>query len=126
MKLKDLTDLANALRGLDNYDPKDGLGFDMEFGYHNRDDSSHICGSACCIGGWVQHFNPDTRDLTLAEAVATITPWDIESEEVENLCYPVDVSSTWKASPQQAARAVEILRDTGRCDWDRAMLEGAK
>lgn len=26
-------------------------------------------------------------------------------------------------APQQAARAVEILRDTGKCDWERAMSE---
>lgn len=120
MKLKNLTDLANVLRGLDNYDPKDGLGFDMEFGYHNRRISDHPCGSACCIGGWVQHFNPDTRDLTLIEAVQTLAP-KLSYHEVERLCYPVDVFSAWKASPQQAARAVEILRDTGKCNWYKAM-----
>lgn len=123
MELKNLTDLAERLKSIGE-DTK--IGFDMLHGYASRDASGHPCGSACCIGGWVQHCNPDTRDLTLIEAVETITPWDIESEEVEDLCYPVDVSSAWKASPQQAARAVEILRDTGRCDWDRAMLEGAK
>lgn len=120
MKLKDLTDLANALRGLDNYDPKDGLGFDMKFGYHNRHVSDHPCGSACCIGGWVQHHNSNTRSMALAHAVQTLAP-ELSYHEVERLCYPTWSSSAWDATPEQAARAVEILRDTGKCDWYEAM-----
>jgi hypothetical protein len=38
------------------------------------------------------------------------------------LCYPTGVDNpAWNATPLQAARAVEILRDTGKCNWDEAM-----
>jgi hypothetical protein len=48
--------------------------------------------------------------------------WD----EVSELCYPEKgIDYAYDATPQQAARAVEILRDTGKCDWDRAMKEVA-
>jgi hypothetical protein len=126
MRLNNLTELADFLRGLDNNSPSSKMGFDMDKSYENRKNSSHPCGSACCIGGWVQHRNPKTRDLELEDAVKTICPPDMSKSEIYRLCYPGGVGhQAWKATPQQAARAVEILRDTGKCDWDRAMREVA-
>lgn len=120
MKLKDLTDLANVLRDLGKQELHGKMGFDMRYSYENRRISDHPCGSACCIGGWVQHFNPDTRSMGLAHAVQTLAP-KLSHCEVERLCHPTWSSSAWDATPEQAARAVEILRDTGKCDWDEAM-----
>jgi hypothetical protein len=40
--------------------------------------------------------------------------------QIYRLCYP-DQNSAWSATPQQAAMAVEILRDTGECNWEEAM-----
>jgi hypothetical protein len=124
MKLKNLTDLAKKLKSLKNT-PSSKLGFDMGVPYVTRDFSNHPCGSACCIGGWVQHLNPETREMSLEEAVMSISPDGVSYKEAERLCYPDSEVSAWKATPQQAARAVEILRDTGKCDWDRAMTEVA-
>jgi len=109
MRLKNLTELADLLRGLDNNSPRRKTGFDM-----NK--------SAYCIGGWVQYLNKHTRDLELDRAVATICPPDMSSHEIYNLCYPRGIGNpAWKATPQQAAKAVEILRDTGKCDWEEVM-----
>jgi hypothetical protein len=117
MELKNLTDLAEKLKSID----KDAeIGFDMYHGYVSRHRAKHLCGSACCVAGWVQHCNPNTRTMRLAEAMQTIAP-DVDFEELDMLCYPMEGSPAWKATPQQAARAVEILRDTGKCDWEEAM-----
>ena len=122
MKLKNLTELADLLRGLDNNSPRRKMGFDMAYSYCDRKASNHFCGSACCIGGWVQYLNKNTRDLELQYAVATICPPDMSRDEIYRLCYPDAVQdSGYDATPQQAARAVEILRDTGECDWEEAM-----
>jgi len=127
MRLNNLTDLANLLRSLDNDILTDGVGFDMRFSYDDKEDTALECGSACCIGGWVQHCNPELRGQGLTATVATLLPEPICSEtwhEIAELCFPNDNNSdAWDATPQQAARAVEILRDTGKCDWDRAMRE---
>lgn len=120
MKLKNLTDLANVLRDLGKQELHGKMGFDMRHSYENRHTSDHPCGSACCIGGWVQHHNPNTRSMGLAHAVQTLAP-KLSHWEVERLCYPTWSSSAWDATPEQAARAVEILRDTGECDWYEAM-----
>jgi hypothetical protein len=128
MRLNNLTDLADLLRSLDNSKPKDGMGFDMR---HNLADSKYTeleCGTACCIGGWVHYINPETEYFGLERAVATLLPYEVKVgneiwDELEELCYPERHDCGWNATPQQAARAVEILRDTGKCDWDRAMRE---
>jgi hypothetical protein len=122
MRLENLTDLANLLRSIDNSEDSE-LGFDMNVTYNDKEYSSHMCGSACCIGSWVQYCNPETQgDGNLAQAVLSISPKGTSSDEVYELCYP-STDEAWKATPQQAARAVEILRDTGKCDWKRALEE---
>ena len=120
MKLKDLTDLANVLRDLGKQELYGEMGFDMRHSYENCHNSDHPCGSACCIGGWVQHHNSNTRSMALAHAVQTLAP-KLSYWEVESLCHPTRSSNAWDATAEQAARAVEILRDTGKCDWDEAM-----
>jgi hypothetical protein len=132
MRLNNLTDLADLLRSLSNDELTDGVGFDMRFSYDDKEDTALECGSACCIGGWVQHCNPELRGYDLTVAVATLLPEALGEDdtlwnELHELCFPElgDDYYAWDATPQQAARAVEILRDTGKCDWDRAMREVA-
>ena len=124
MKLKNLTELAEFLKKLDNDSPRRKLGFDMTRSYNDRRGSLHPCGSACCIGGWVQYHNKDTRKMDVEGAVLSISPEGTPWVEVDALCYPIGLDDdVWNATPQQAARAVEILRDTGKCDWERAFEE---
>ena len=123
-RLNNLTDLAELLRSLDDT-PDTLLGFDMEYEYVNRNSSPHACGSACCIGGWVQACNPETRAIELEDAVMSLVSGDsdITLAQVYKVCFPIQEEEAWDATAKQAARAVEILRDTGKCDWLRAMAE---
>ena len=123
MKLNNLTDLAEFLKGFVNDSPRRKMGFDMQNTYDSRGRTDHPCGSACCIGGWVQYHNKNTRKMEIQNAVLTLAPEGMSYNGVFDLCFPHDVDSAWEATPQQAARAVEILRDTGKCDWKRAMNE---
>jgi hypothetical protein len=117
MELKNLTDLAEKLKSIGD---DASIGFDMCHSYESRHSTNHFCESACCVAGWVQYCNPNTRTMRLTEAVQTIAP-HVSLNELDLLCFPLELSPAWKATPKQAARAVEILRDTGKCDWDEAM-----
>ena len=118
-RLNNLTDLANLLRSIDN-SPESDLGFDMNYDHNGRFETEHPCGSACCIGGWVQACNEELKGSRLSQAVKALQP-DLAIGECSLLCFPDDYREAYKATPDQAARAVEILRDTGRCDWETAM-----
>lgn len=127
--MQSLTDLANFLRSI----PEEGavvdgevVGFDMENTDECRYLSRHPCGSACCIGGWVKLLRKDLDHHTLSYAVASLSEHRMNGEvimEFYTLCFPSETPSAWDSTPAQAARAVEILRDTGKCDWARAMRE---
>lgn len=121
-RINNLTELADFLRTLpDNDDASAAHGFDMRNGRVSRD-TRHPCGSAGCIGGWVCHINGWA--VGAINSIQDIAP-DIAFAECVVLCTPRDDEApAWEATPQQAARAVEILRDTGKCDWPRAMREG--
>lgn len=121
-KVTNLTDLAALLRSIDN-GPTSEMGFDMQQDFEGRKGTDHPCGTAACIGGWLQAARPDLRDGHLHEAVAAL---GCDPDEAKKLCWAKSVSFSsfdpaWDATPEQAARAVEILRDTGKCDWPRAM-----
>jgi hypothetical protein len=96
------------------------MGFDMQYSYRDRKASDHFCGSACCIGGWVQYLNKNTRDLELQDAVATICPPDMSKDEIYRLCYPdTAYDDGYDATPQQAARAARSERSSSppNRDW---------
>jgi hypothetical protein len=118
-RLNNLTDLVNLLRSIDN-SPESELGFDMCLEFDYATETDHPCGSACCIGGWVQACNEELKGSRLGQAVKALQP-DLAIGECSLLCFPDDYREAYKATPDQAARAVEILRDTGRCDWETAM-----
>jgi hypothetical protein len=119
MRLNSLKDLAERLRGLDNSKSNLELGFDMRLDHHDRMATTHECGSACCIAGWVKHLNHETVEMTATGAVMTIAPTSVSESEIFSLCNPR--GRGWVATPQQAARAIEIVLETGKCDWEEAM-----
>jgi len=118
---RNLTDLAEFLKTMDNSSTAK-IGFDMRVSNLNHV-TNHPCGSACCIGGWAILGQGVVR-TSISLAVQMLQP-DLDLKECLNLCYPEfgNVAAGYKATPQQAARAVEILRDTGKCDWNRALQE---
>lgn len=123
-RLNNLTDLANLLRSIDN-SPESELGFDMRWTLKATRFSKHPCGSACCIGGWVQACNKELSGKRLQDSIKMLQP-SLDWYECFKLCFPNEYEEAWAATPEQAARAVEILRDTGKCDWKTAMMETSK
>lgn len=130
MMVQNLTQLADFLRSLppegivpDGYDGR--VGFDMSCEYPQRSLRSAPadvdCGSACCIGGWIGLLRPTLMVRPLAARVVALQPGLLD-DEAWKLCYP-EYEMAYSATNKQAARAVEILRDSGKCDWARAMEE---
>ena len=119
--IHNLTELASYLRALDN-SSESKLGFDMVRTDICAHLSHHPCGKACCVGGHVFLVNGKNLGEEMADKIHEISE-NVSLDSCFDLCYPYDLPSTWEATPEQAARAVEILRDTGKCDWALAMSE---
>lgn len=81
-EIKNLTQLAEFLKSMDNSE-KAEAGFDMQYDYFSKHNSSHECGTAMCIGGWVYAANIEGFAAVLspahpAEAVAGYLPsWNL-------------------------------------------------
>lgn len=115
-----IDDLIDILRGIDN-GPESATGFDMMYSAPNAGYSKHPCGSACCIGGHATLVLRKPR-LDLEEAVEAFgVPPDLSHD----LCYPSGngLSAGYSASPAQAIRCLQIVRDEGVVDWKRACVE---
>ena len=110
-KVANLTDLAEFLKTLE-YDA-----------YNTKDNKFNMREQVYCIGGWAKRLQP-VSSLSIVEAVKKLAP-TVHLEEIAKLCFRPynDNFDGWAATPQQAAKAVEILRDTGKCDWEKAMKE---
>ncbi len=129
-RLNNLEDLEALLRRLHEVQTIDGIGFDMNRDYIGRELTSHPCGTACCIGGWVQTLNPEVRKYAIADAVYSISPKEFDIREATALCYPDqadgetdnedDMYRYYYAPALMAAYAVKIFRETGKADWAEA------
>jgi len=105
------------------------LGFNMS-AHHIRtsefwtDQSGHNCGTVACICGWANHLigsQDPTDDAAAAEFLG------LSEDNMLELFYPGSIralnSLVYDATPAQAVRVLEILRDEGIIDWDRAFAE---
>lgn len=125
-RLKDLTDLETLLRRLHVEPVIDGNGFDMNRDYDYRAKTLHECGSACCIAGWIQLANKETRHIDDLEDVVLALAGGGDEDQARALCYPSEFRvinegrNFYNASPLVAAHAVAIFRDTGKADWPEA------
>lgn len=134
--IKTLTELANFLRNMPDdgvlHNSKERIGFNMRRAEYHRPPG---CSLACCIAGWAALLNPELSSHRLPERILALAANEgkkIPHREADILCYPFnDITeydmqySGWNSTPQQAARAIEILLETGVCDWKRAMMEVA-
>ena len=120
-EVTNLTDLAEFLKTLE-YDPF--LTRRTFFQYKTKGNKFNMREAEYCIGGWAKRLQKDTSSFTIVEAVKKLAP-TVLWEEIDKLCFRPhsDKFDGWDATPHQAARAVELLRDTGKCDWERAMKE---
>jgi hypothetical protein len=120
--IENLPQLAEFIGSLPANDDADAVaGLDM----HNADlfmtqRTNHPCGTAACIGGWLEACNKPKERQRIDCLVAELGK-GVSLSEANKLCfeYPADP----KPNPQQAARAIMILHETGKCDWSRAMGE---
>ena len=125
-RLNNLEDLEALLRKLHEVDTINGIGFDMNREYAWRRNTDHPCGSACCIGGWVQACNPETSFREVYEAVLTISPPETHLQQAYLLCYPSSPDELneglnyYQAPALWAAYAVKIFRETGKANWPEA------
>jgi len=107
-KVNTLTDLAEFLKTLEHDQYKT-----LQNGFNMRDPDA-------CIGGWLRRIK-NVEGFTFKKLVLELDP-SLDELQAHLLCFP-EHPEAWSATPHQAARAVEILRDTGKCDWERAMKE---
>lgn len=77
--------------------------------------------STCISGQIYKHLNPNSDSYaapirTFAEFVG------VDAEIANDATFPIgEENPAWKATPTQAIKMLEILRDEGVVDWDRAM-----
>lgn len=121
-RLNDLQDLINLFKVLEAEQVLEGLGFDMNREYRHRALTEHECGSACCIGGWVQYLNEDTRVLEIEDALGTIAP-NVARDQLYEICWPSSTPNYQDITLADAIQVLEILRDTGKCDWGSVLNE---
>lgn len=122
-RLNSLDDLIDIFKLLKEQNTLHGIGFDMDHEYEFREDTLKECGSACCIGGWVQACNPETRVMSISQALKTLAP-HAHSIEVYDVCWPNNTKAYRNATPEDAIQVLEALRDTGKCIWDEFEFEG--
>jgi hypothetical protein len=123
--IKTLPELVQFLRNLpDEGTEFDGeiIGFDMFETASSRQDTAHPCGSACCIGGWAMLLTDQMQADSMVDVLQGMDPL-LSSHELFRLCFPRHVTGAYEATAKQGARALEILIETGTCDWGRALQE---
>lgn len=116
--VNNLTEWAELIRSIPD---KGERGFDMDSPWFKAPYSRHGCATVACIGGWLLHVNGLTNGADYELEIMRIAPHVVETEATK-LCY--DYPTSARVTKKQAARAIEILRDTGKCDWKRAVKEG--
>lgn len=121
-RLKYLNDLIELLGNINNSETSE-MGFDMERYAATANLSCHPCGSACCIGGWVQYTNGLSVRVTLA--LMTLDE-NMTFQEAEDICYPPLAEECtgfdgWSAEPRHAIKLLKHYQKTGEVDWAYAM-----
>jgi hypothetical protein len=114
-----LEELAVILDSMDNNDPTLDLGFDMGF-CSPTDETTVECGSACCIGGWINSINKTV--MYLEAAVMSIS--SLTERTSLDLCFnsfAVDSSPT----PQQGAKAIRNAIEFGDARWEEVLSNEA-
>jgi hypothetical protein len=114
-----LEELAVILDGMDNKDPNLDLGFDMGFG-SPCDETTVECGSACCIGGWINSINK--TDMSLEAAVMSIS--SLSFDAALNLCYDSNAVDS-DPTPQQGAKAIRNAIEFGDAKWEKVLSNEA-
>jgi hypothetical protein len=108
-----LEDIAVILDGMTHGNSEDVMGFDMGLVLSRAIDTYHPCGTACCIGGWVQYLNPSLRDMGIKEAVLMVSK--LSNTAADDLCFS---QTSCGVTPQQGAQAIRNALKFGSPRWE--------
>jgi hypothetical protein len=114
-----LEELAVILDGMDNKDPTLDLGFDMGWSAPT-DETTVECGSACCIGGWINSINK--TDMSLEAAVMSIS--SLTERTSLDLCFN-SLAVDFDTTPQQGAKAIRNAIEFGDAKWEEVLSNEA-
>lgn len=117
---KNLIEFADIIGSVDNSEDSE-LGFDMQHTYETANWSEHPCGTASCIGGWLQYLKPEYREKYLPESMKE--EFGIPQDDAAEICFPERVPEAWEASPKQAEFLLKHYDETGTVDWELAMKQ---
>lgn len=117
MTLKEFSVFIRNLPDEDDFSAE--IGFDMSHEWVERKSTEHPCGTAMCIGGWVQQLFPETRTLTTTDAL--VAKFGIGFIDAKAMCYPK--YEGWDANKNQAANMIDWYIETGSVDWQLAMSD---
>jgi hypothetical protein len=108
-----LEEIAVILDSMTHNNPKDVMGFDMGFVLSQSFDTDHPCDTACCIGGWVQHLNPELGGMGVAQAVCEVS--SLSYGTAYDLCFG---ETSWLVTPQQGAQAIRNAIEFDDPKWN--------
>lgn len=118
MSNQHLLALADLLDGMDNSNPDLRMGFDMSTDLIDPGNTTHPCGSACCIGGWVQYLHPQLQGHSLSNAVLAVS--DMSEATANRLCW--DGQALYgDATPQDGAQAIRNAIEFDDPKWDEIL-----
>jgi hypothetical protein len=113
-----LEEIAVILDGMTHGNSEDVMGFDMVQDLSSAGRSNHPCGTACCIGGWVQHLNPQLRSLSLERSVCDVS--SLSYSAAESLCYSGNALQQ-SVTPQQGAQAIRNALEFDDPKWNEVL-----
>ena len=98
-------------------------GFNMQGAYFIQRDGQHNCGTAACIIGWVEMLFKDTSFFAAEDKLG------LSGVQYHSLTHPSiyrECKFSYDINPEKftlpaAIRVLQILRDEGIVDWNRAI-----
>jgi hypothetical protein len=113
-----LEEIAVILDGMTHGNSEDVMGFDMSHDLFGATTSLHPCGTACCIGGWVHHLNPNLKSLSLERGVCAVS--SLSYNTAESLCYS-GIALHQSVTPQQGAQAIRNAIEFNNPRWNEVL-----
>lgn len=102
----------------------------MNWTFEHKNNTKHVCGSACCIGGHavkrLKYLGRDVEDYTeangnrLEKALAELC--EIPEDIAYKLCWPSSCVIYEKITLEDAIKVLEKCKNEGVVDWSIASV----